>query len=97
MDINKEDLNNMRIRNPELTKENHFLCEVNHPEYGWIPFCATPDDVEEHGRIIHERIKKEFTQIPEVEYPPEEPESPSIGDVLSDIVKRLDKLEKNIK
>ena len=25
-------------------------CEINHPAYGWIPFTASPDDVEVYGR-----------------------------------------------
>lgn len=27
--------------------------ELNHPEYGWIPFTASPDDVEQRGRDIY--------------------------------------------
>lgn len=27
--------------------------EINHPTFGWIPFTASPDDVEDHGREIH--------------------------------------------
>jgi hypothetical protein len=27
-------------------------CEINHPTFGWIPFTASPHDVEVHGREI---------------------------------------------
>ncbi|APL99502.1 tail fiber protein [Aquamicrobium phage P14] len=27
--------------------------EVNHPDFGWVPFTASPDDSEEHGRAIY--------------------------------------------
>ena len=29
-----------------------FDVEINHPNFGWIPFTASPLDVEEHGRLI---------------------------------------------
>ena len=28
-------------------------CEIEHPNFGWLPFTASPDDTEEHGRAIH--------------------------------------------
>lgn len=34
-----------------------FDCEINHPQFGWIPFTADPDDVEPHGRAIWQAIK----------------------------------------
>jgi hypothetical protein len=43
----------MEFRNAVFGPNNSIECEVNHPVYGWIPFTATPDDVEEHGRAIH--------------------------------------------
>lgn len=27
--------------------------EINHPEFGWIPFTATPDDTVELGRTLY--------------------------------------------
>lgn len=27
-------------------------CEIEHPSFGWIPFTASPTDVELHGREI---------------------------------------------
>jgi hypothetical protein len=37
----------------EVRLENGAIdCDFNHPKYGWIPFTADPDDVEEHGRSI---------------------------------------------
>ena len=59
-------LNTMPLRNAEVTKEGNFQVDVNHPEYGWIPFLATPYDCEEHGRKIFERIPKEFKVIPQM-------------------------------
>lgn len=44
----------MSFRNP---KHNHFGgidMEIEHPEFGWIPFTAHPDDTEAHGRELYE-------------------------------------------
>lgn len=46
-------------RNPIYTKSNTITCEIEHPEYGWIPFNATPNDIEEHGRELYHRIKED--------------------------------------
>lgn len=43
----------MDIRNPTLAQDGRIDCEINHPVYGWIPFTADPNDVEQHGRDIH--------------------------------------------
>lgn len=42
----------MQFRNPELNDDGTIDCEVNHPEFGWIPFTASPSDVEPHGREV---------------------------------------------
>lgn len=44
----------MSFRNP---KHNHFGgidMEVDHPQFGWIPFTAHPDDTEARGRDLYE-------------------------------------------
>lgn len=43
----------MEIRNPVFDANGAIVCEVNHPQYGWIPFTADPIDPEEHGREIY--------------------------------------------
>lgn len=44
----------MEARNPVWAdaEQTAINLEWNHPEYGWIPFSATPDDIEEHGRAL---------------------------------------------
>ena len=44
----------MEYRNPIYTETGDIDCEINHPTYGWIPFTASADDAEEHGRSIFE-------------------------------------------
>lgn len=43
----------MDIRNPVYTATGAIDCEVSHPELGWIPFTASPQDIEAHGRDIY--------------------------------------------
>ena len=43
----------MAYRNAIFTKTGLIDCEINHPVYGWIPFTASPDDVEKHGRNLY--------------------------------------------
>lgn len=61
----------MRIRNIKYNKYNTIDCEIEHPEYGWIPFTASPDDVEDHGRqIYNEAISGSLGEIAPYTPPP---------------------------
>lgn len=31
---------------------NSVVCEINHPDLGWIEYTATPDDIEPFGREV---------------------------------------------
>lgn len=42
----------MKIRKITFIAAGRFDCEIEHPSYGWIPFTATEDDAEAHGRAI---------------------------------------------
>lgn len=44
----------MQIRNPQYNAFGTIDCEIEHPQFGWIPFTAAPDDVEPHGRQVYE-------------------------------------------
>lgn len=44
-------------RNAVPLDDGRIDCEINHPQFGWIPFTADPDDVEPHGREIWQAIK----------------------------------------
>lgn len=44
------------IRDPKFNAVDTIDCELNHPELGWIPFTASPNDPEAHGREIYGRI-----------------------------------------
>ena len=42
----------MNYRNPTYTADGRIDCEIEHPKFGWIPFTASPDDKEQHGRDL---------------------------------------------
>ena len=48
----------MEYRNPVYVSTDGRMidCELNHPQLGWIPFTASPDDVEKRGRDLHALI-----------------------------------------
>lgn len=47
----------IEFRNAVEMPDGRFDCEINHPQFGWIPFTASPDDPEPHGRMIWQAIK----------------------------------------
>lgn len=48
----------IEIRNIFFGKtEDSFDCEINTDKFGWVPFTATVDDPEQHGKDIYNDIK----------------------------------------
>lgn len=47
----------MQIRNARYNRFLTIDCEIEHPDYGWIPFTASPDDTEPHSREIFDATK----------------------------------------
>ena len=45
----------MQARNPTQTAGTAIDLEIEHPVYGWIPFTASPDDVEQLGRDLYQQ------------------------------------------
>lgn len=43
----------MDIRNAQLNADGSMDCEIEHAAHGWIPFTASPHDVEPLGRAVH--------------------------------------------
>ena len=60
----------MQYRNPRFTAQGAIDVEIDHPDFGWIAFTASPDDPEEHGRQIFEDLRGEAAPY----VPPEEPQ-----------------------
>lgn len=72
----------MQYRNPHYNKHGTIDCEVNHPKFGWVPFTASPNDCEEHGRLIFQNIISNEKDIPAYVPPP-----PPSGQELMDIIR----------
>lgn len=61
----------MQVRNPKYNAVGSVDCEIEHEVFGWIPFTASPDDVEESGRLIYAAIMAgEHGEIAAYEPPP---------------------------
>lgn len=47
--------NEHEVRNCVLLEDGKRIdCEYNHPDLGWVPFTADPDDASGAGRIIYQ-------------------------------------------
>ncbi len=62
----------MNARNPQYNAAGTVDLEFDHPEYGWIPFTASPDDIEQTGRDLYaQAVAGDFGPIaPYVPPPP---------------------------
>ena len=61
----------MNYKNPTYNANGTIDMEINHPVYGPIPFTASPDDPEEHGRLLF--ADAQATAAPYVAPPPDVP------------------------
>lgn len=69
----------MDYRSARYTEGGKIDCEVNHPDYGWIPFTAAPDDVQAHCRELHARIVAAGDAAPYVA-----PPAPTAAELLAE-------------
>lgn len=66
----------MNYRNARFNADGVTVdLELEHPQYGWIPFTASPDDSEEHGRKIYDAVVAAGSIAP---YAPTAEELPTI-------------------
>ena len=57
------DLSTVNFRNVSYTATERMLaCEIEHPEYGWIHFNASLDDVEDMVLLSTTVSKKQLKQ-----------------------------------
>lgn len=61
----------MEYKNPRYTAAGTIDVDIEHPDFGWIPFTADPDDVEPHGRQIFEDLKAEAAPYSDTDDAPE--------------------------
>jgi len=94
-------MNYTNVKNPIWTNAEHTMidCEVTFDEIGTVPFTATPNDTEEHGRDIYAKaVAGEFGVINEYVAPPplQDPPKPTVEQLqaqLSDIAAQLQALQ----
>jgi len=48
----------MEYRNAKYTADGRIDCEINHPKIGWVPFTASRNDSEKHGRDLFSEISR---------------------------------------
>ena len=61
----------MEVRNLKYTWDGRIDCEINHSEYGWIPFTADENDVEEMSVEIFSKAKKgDYGVVSDYQKPP---------------------------
>lgn len=72
MELKKHASGEYIFRNPKWTTKGTIEVEVEHDEYGWIPFNATPDDDVDYGRelfaILSTKYAAQVTPCPPEEY-----------------------------
>lgn len=55
---------NYPARNPKRNAAGTIDLEIEHPVHGWLPFTASPHDVEQHGRDLYARaVAGEFGEV----------------------------------
>lgn len=46
----------IEYRKPVYTEDGRINCEINHPDFGWIPFTADANDLDKMGRDLFAAI-----------------------------------------
>lgn len=66
----------MEYRNPQWSVNNFIDCEINHPQFGWIPFTADPNDKGTFFDVaeLYNEMKEDPSILP---YVPPSPEVPA--------------------
>ena len=54
----------MNYRNAKFNDVGTIDCEIEHPKLGWVPFTASPDDVEPFGRELYAALLEQLTSTP---------------------------------
>lgn len=65
----------MKYRNAKRNIYGTIDVEIEHPKYGWIPFTASPNDPEAHGRAIYAEVESKGNPEPYTGKPLQEVEA----------------------
>lgn len=47
----------MKFRNAKYNAFGTIDCEIEHPAFGWVPFTASPEDIEPLGKQVFDAAK----------------------------------------
>jgi hypothetical protein len=61
MELKKHASGEFIFRNPKWTTKDTIEVEVEHDEYGWIPFNASPDDDVDYGRELFDLLSTKYS------------------------------------
>jgi hypothetical protein len=68
----------MNAKNPKYNEDGTIDIDIESEKYGWIPFTASPTDVEAHGRgIFADIVAGKYGPISEYVAPPQ-PVEPAV-------------------
>lgn len=70
----------MNYRNPTFTADGRIDCEIEHPQFGWIPFTADANDVEPLGQDIYAQA----ISVNPAPYVAPDPATPSAADIRAE-------------
>lgn len=53
----------MDVRNIKVISEDRYDCEILHPVFGWIPFTADINDIEQSTKDVFKHIKEKKIKV----------------------------------
>jgi len=84
----------MQVKNLKYNAFNTIDCEIEHSKFGWIPFTASPDDIEQMGRDIYaQAVAGDYGSVASYIPPQKSPEQIQ-AEIVIDTQKRLDDFAK---
>jgi hypothetical protein len=71
----------MEYRNPQMLENGWIDCEIEHPEYGWIPFTCDPNDTgaQFDTAELHARMQADLALLPYIPPTQEELDAQAAG------------------
>jgi hypothetical protein len=84
----------MEYKNAKYNKYGTIDCDINHPEFGWIPTTLSPEDpatVELFNEVL---TNGTITAYEEVQLTPEQIEEQNIQGIRTERNKRLEELDR---
>lgn len=83
-------------RKPRRVSDKAIDLEINHPDFGWIPFLATTYDVEDYGvELYHKAAAGDFGEVEPMPEPTKDELSAELRNERDNLLLELDNLVGN--